>query len=154
LAQLYEKQGKRAEAIHFCALAMASMGHADDKDVREYFEKLVPDKSKRDDLVRTGAEGLSQMRLFHLTRPVGGRSGSAEFFALLVPGGKVEEAKFISGEETLKPLSKEIAAAHYPIPFPDNTEAKLLRRGILMCISTSTRCDFVLIPPADVVSTK
>jgi tetratricopeptide (TPR) repeat protein len=154
LAELYEKQGKRAEAIHFCALAMASLGHRDYKDLREYFEKLVPDKSKRDDLVRTGAEDLSQMRLFHLTRPAGGKPGSAEFFALFVPGGKVQEAKFISGEEALKPLSKEIAAAPYSIPFPDNTEAKLLRRGILMCISTSTRCDFVLIPPADVVSTK
>jgi tetratricopeptide (TPR) repeat protein len=154
LAQLYEKQGKRDEAIHFCTLAMASMGQAEDKDLREYFEKLVPDKSKRDDLVHSGAEDLSQMSLFHLTRPAGGKPGSAEFFALLVPGGKAEDARFIRGEEALKPLSKEIAAVRYAIPFPDNTGAKLLRRGILTCVSTSTRCDFVLIPPGDVISTK
>jgi hypothetical protein len=83
-----------------------------------------------------------------------GSTRPAEFFVLLVPGSKVEEAQFISGNDALKPLAKEIAAAHYAIPFPDNSQAKLVRRGILMCIGTSTRCDFVLIPPDSVLSTK
>jgi tetratricopeptide (TPR) repeat protein len=154
LAQLYEKQGKQTEAIHVCAMAKAAKETpAEDKELREYFEKLVPDKTKREALVRTAAGDVSQMRLFHIPPPPGTKTGSAEFFVLLVPGVKVEEVKFISGEDALRPLAKQIAAARYSIPFPDDSEAKLVRRGILMCSGTAIRCDFVLIPPDSVVST-
>jgi hypothetical protein len=45
----------------------------------------------------------------------------------------------------VKPLAKEIRKVDYKVPLPDGSEAKLVRRGILLC--TGTRYDFVFIPP-------
>jgi tetratricopeptide (TPR) repeat protein len=150
LAQIYEKQGRRTEAIRVCAMAVAV--NEQETNSQEYFEKLVPEKTKRDALVKAGANEVSEMRHYRITRTSGPNAGSAEFFVLLATGAKAEEVKFISGEETLKPLAKEIQAIHFTAPLPDGSEAKLVRRGILMC--TGTYCDFVLIPPSSVRSTK
>jgi hypothetical protein len=65
----------------------------------------------------------------------------------------VEDVKFISGAEQLKPLAKQIAAAHYVAPVPEGSRARLVRRGILMCTGTAPRCDFTFIPADSVFST-
>jgi hypothetical protein len=150
LAQMYDKQGKKAEAIHFCAVAVAVNEQA--REPREYFEKLVPDKTKRDGLIKAGTTNASEMRRYHVTRSPGHKAGSAEFFVLLAPDAKVEDVKFISGEQDLKPMVKEIQEIRFNAPLPDRSEARLVRRGILMC--TGTNCDFVLIPTESVFSTK
>jgi hypothetical protein len=52
----------------------------------------------------------------------------------------------------LKPPAREIREVDFIAPLPDGREAKLVRRGILMC--TGTHCDFVFIPPDAVFSIK
>jgi hypothetical protein len=71
---------------------------------------------------------------------------------LFAPGIKVKDVKFTNGEEALKPLAKGIREVDYAVPLPGGIEAKLVRRGILMC--TGTHCDFVFVPPDSVFSSK
>jgi tetratricopeptide (TPR) repeat protein len=150
LAQIYEKQGKKDEAIRVCAMAVAAKEQ--ETETSQYFAKLVPEEARRERLIRRGADELSQMRHYRFTRGAGQATGSAEFFVLLAPSAKVEEVKFISGEEGLKPMAEKIQEIQFTALLPDGSKAKLVRRGILMC--TGTECDFVLIPPASVFSTK
>ena len=89
----------------------------------------------------SGAEELSQMRTIKLPR-ITDASATAGYFVLLSPGPKVAEVKFISGSPALRDAGKALASAPYPISFPEGSQAKLVRRGILMCAPT-TGCNFV-----------
>ena len=54
-------------------------------------------------------------------------TGSADFFVLLTssPGGaKVDAAKFVSGEEKLKPLTENLRGAKVDFAFPDDVPDK------------------------------
>jgi hypothetical protein len=84
-------------------------------------------------------------------------AGSADFFVVITSaasGGnaKIEAAKFISGEEKLKPLAANLRDAKVSFSFPDEVPTKILRRGTLTCSSGSGECDFVMVLPEDVHS--
>jgi len=78
-------------------------------------------------------------------------TASAEFFFLFAPGPKLEELKFISGSEKLRTATKTLSATTFKVPFPTGSNARLLRRGILACY-TSSGCTLVLFSPGDVHS--
>jgi len=82
------------------------------------------------------------------------KQGSAEFFVLLAPGGTVEDVKFISGDENIRPLSKKLASLKFKAPLPDDAPVKLVRRGVLMCNGLNLNCDFTLLPVEAVHSTQ
>ena len=60
--------------------------------------------------------------------------------------------KFISGSEELRNASKDVEEIKFDVPFPQGSKAKILRRGMLVCHSTTSSCEFVLIPPDAVLS--
>jgi hypothetical protein len=72
---------------------------------------------------------------------------SAEFFLLFAPGPKVVETQFISGSEELRDSGKALEAAKFDVPFPEDGDSQIVRRGILDCESVLPGCVFVLIPP-------
>jgi hypothetical protein len=78
-------------------------------------------------------------------------AGNAEFWVLLGTnsnGAAVDKVKFISGEEKLRTLEGALQHLKYTISFPDDTPAKILRRGTLSCAQDA--CTFVLMLPDDV----
>jgi hypothetical protein len=80
-------------------------------------------------------------------------AGSAEFWVLLgtnSDGADVDKVKFISGEEKLRVLEGALQHLKYSINFPDDTPAKILRRGALSCTLEAGNCTFVLMLPDDV----
>ena len=82
-------------------------------------------------------------------------TGTADFFVLITsaPGGaKIEAAKFINGEEKLKPLTDNLRSTKVDFVFPDDVPAKILRRGTLTCSKDSGQCEFVMMLPEDVHS--
>jgi hypothetical protein len=82
-------------------------------------------------------------------------AGTAEFFVVLTSspsGAKIEAAKFISGEEKLKPLTENLRSAKIDFTFPDDVPTKILRRGVLTCSKDGGDCEFVMILPEDVHS--
>ncbi len=88
-------------------------------------------------------EELSHMRTVELPA-ITKENASADFSVLLV-GGKVEKASFVSGSELLRQAGESLEKAQLAEPFPANSNAHLLRRGILSC-SSYTGCSFVFHP--------
>ena len=96
------------------------------------------------------SDEFNRIRTFKLPRLVP-KSASAEFFVLLAPGSKVEDVKFISGSKELESSAKTLRAIEFKAAFPDESQARLLRRGILSCYEYSG-CSFVLYNLEDVRS--
>jgi hypothetical protein len=66
----------------------------------------------------------------------------------------VEEVKFISGDDYIRPLSKVLVSLKFKAPLPDSAPVKLVRRGVLACESGTLGCDFTLFTVASVHSTE
>ena len=83
---------------------------------------------------------------------------SAEFFVLFGPAGKVVDVTFVSGSEALADATKVIEATHFDEPFPDDSSAQIVRRGLLSCGNSPSagvgQCLFVMYPAAAVNSVK
>jgi hypothetical protein len=67
---------------------------------------------------------------------------------VLGPGAKVEETRFISGSDKLKPFADALRGAQVEFMFPDSTPTRLLRRGTLSCVPAGG-CNIVLLPADD-----
>ncbi|MGA3239765.1 MAG: tetratricopeptide repeat protein [Bryobacteraceae bacterium] len=154
LGQIYQRQGKKTEAIHAYQLALAV--NSDLAETRERLEKLGGSTEDRPTL-RRGApasprvspeDELSELR----TSPVPGlkyQHGTAEFFLLFSASG-MDDSQFIRGDEDLKPAAGALGKLHYRMPFPDEGPEKIARRGILSCSQVTTpNCTFVLLLPAN-----
>jgi tetratricopeptide (TPR) repeat protein len=140
LADAYEKQGKKSEANHQLALTHALTDES-------------PPVLRRQEGPRqmSAVEELSELRRTKLGK-LPAKSGSAEFFVLLAPGGRVEDFKFISGDEQFRALGKTVASLKFKAPLPDEAPVRLVRRGVLVC--TTFGCDFTLFTLDMVHSTK
>jgi hypothetical protein len=162
LGQVYEQEGKTSAALRMYGLALAASatekqtGEDDLTETRKRFAKLsaesksaAPVDIRHADLNRNN---LNKMRLVVLPRFTAAR-GSAEFFLLFAPGPKVEDLKFISGSENQKSAIKVLKSAKFPVIFPPDSAARLLRRVTVMCAPV-TGCQALLLNPEDVHSTQ
>ena len=149
LAQIYEKEGRKAEAVGQYALAMAASRPL--PEVRKRLAALLGTDQNMDSLVAAAGPQLSALRTAKF--PNSARvKGSAEFWLLFASDKKMPEVRFITGDENMRAFNAKIQTAKFPQMFPDATDTKLLRRGILSCSQLTTECTFVLIPAGDVHS--
>jgi tetratricopeptide (TPR) repeat protein len=151
LAQIYEKQGHKAEAIHAYEWALAVPPSVPMPETRQRLAVLLGSESRIDEFVNRAGEELSSQRTLKIRNP-SKVDGNAEFWVLLTPGPKTEAVRFISGDDVLHAFSNEIRSLTFPDMFPDATETKLLRRGILSCSHYINECAFILISANDVHS--
>jgi hypothetical protein len=159
LGQVYEQQKKLEDATHMYRLALATPeAHTSDDawdETRHRLEHLTGEKAPTaPGLLRwdSSADELSELRSVKLKRIVPG-SASAEFFLLFGPGPKIEDVKFISGSEELKPADHELSEANFHAALPEGSSAHLVRRAILTC-SNDAGCAAVLLTPDTVNSVK
>jgi tetratricopeptide (TPR) repeat protein/transglutaminase-like putative cysteine protease len=156
LGQIYEKLGEKQEALHAYKLALAT-GNSDMDEVRKHYEQLSGEKASDADVPRlrrspNGAyepspgEELSRMRSAKLTSS-SKESGNATFTIIFSPV-KPNPVKFVSGDESLKAMSGEVAGAKYKVEFPDLGPFQIYRRGMLVCSSVAG-CEVVLMLPDD-----
>jgi tetratricopeptide (TPR) repeat protein len=151
LGRLYERQGKTAAAAHQLALAKALGGsgiqgppplrHRDGSVAAAKLESVTP------------LEELSNMRRLKLGR-LYPKSGSAEFWLLFALGPKLQQIKFISGNEEIRPLESALQSAKFNVLFPDDHPTRIVRRGVLVCEGEDLGCDFTLYTPDMVTSTE
>ncbi len=157
LAQIYERRGRKADAIRTYAQALAATRPV--PETRGRLAQLVGGDEKVPPLRARAAMELSAMR----TLDPGAlllETMTGEFFVLLAPGppdasgitAKVEGVRFASGSEKLRQFEGALRALHFPDIFPDDTPTKIVRRGILSCSTATRGCVFVLITPDLVTS--
>jgi tetratricopeptide (TPR) repeat protein len=151
LGQIYEKQGKKDQALRTYALSLNGLRPI--PETRDRLAALAGGSAKADATVAKHKDELQQVRTIDLGKVAKG-TGSAEFFVLLSRGkgadATVEAVKFASGDEKLKVFTDALRTAEYRLSFPDDTPVKILRRGILSCSTATGSCAFVLILPDDV----
>jgi tetratricopeptide (TPR) repeat protein len=151
LGQIYEKRGEREKAITTYALAMNGLRPI--PETRGRLSSLVGGADKVDAMVQRHRDDLQLMRTTQLKDPAPA-TGNADFWVLLGTsknGATVDSVKFVSGEEKLRSLEAALQHLKFNVNFPDETPAKILRRGNLTC-SQVGNCTFVLMLPDDVRS--
>ena len=152
LAQIYQKMGRKDEAIRTYAESLSGIRPA--TETRGRLASLVGGDGKVAPVVEQHRMELQQLRTVQLGK-VAPLTGTADFFVLLTPGPggtKIDAAKFVTGEEKLKPLTENLRRAKIDFIFPDEVPTKILRRGTLTCSKESGQCDFVMTLPEDVHS--
>jgi tetratricopeptide (TPR) repeat protein len=152
LGQIYEKRGDKEKAIRTYALALSGLRPI--PETRGRLGGLLGGDDKVDPVVTKHRDELQEMRTTKLSeRPP--LTGSAEFWVLLgttSKGASVDRVKFVSGEEKLRALEESLQHLKFSLNFPDDTPAKILRRGVLSCSQAAGDCMFVLMLPDDVRS--
>ena len=151
LGQIYERQGKKDLALRTYALCLSGLRPI--PETRDRLASLAGGSTKVDGTVAKHKDELQQLRTIDLGK-IAKETGSAEFFVLLSRGpasaATVEAVKFAGGDEKLKVFTEALRTAQYRLTFPDDTPAKILRRGILSCSTATGNCMFVLMLPDDV----
>jgi tetratricopeptide (TPR) repeat protein/transglutaminase-like putative cysteine protease len=146
LGQIYEKEGRKSDAISAYAQALASL--RPDPDTRGHLVHLLGSEQKVQPLVEKATPQLSTLRSVKLGKllPPGSEKQpvSADFFVLLSPPGKVESVRYVSGDEDLKKFADTLKTSELSGAFPDNNPTKLIRRGTLSCSPASGDCTFVM----------
>jgi tetratricopeptide (TPR) repeat protein len=150
LGQVYERLGRKTEAIHVYSLAMdgereygqssaiAKANLAEMKDIRARYEKLAG-KPRSLDIKRlpngewslTPSEELKRSRQIKISNPTA-LVGSAEF-SVVFSEGKVEAVRYISGDEALRDLSSKLTLTKFKIEFPGGSKAKIVRQVGVSC---------------------
>ncbi|MBI1739099.1 MAG: DUF3857 domain-containing protein [Acidobacteria bacterium] len=150
LGQIYEKQGRKAEAIKIYAQAMATTRPV--PETKGHLAALAGGEGKIDVLKQKGAGELGEMRSVQLGKLLKEKV-EADFFVVFSPatGDKAEEVKFIRGSDKARPLAEALRGAKFPVVFPDGTPTRIVQRGKLFCVSEGS-CIFVLLPPDTVTS--
>jgi hypothetical protein len=154
LAEAYEKTGKNLQAWHTYLQAYSAMTSTTDSKLREKltaeFSKPTPKALLTGEVSAESFNKSDLMSMRTISIPGMGNPGagykSAEFAIAFTVGPKIEEVKFLSGAEELRPASSKIAAAKFTVSFPDNSTAKILRKGVLSCSQVLKSCTFVLYP--------
>lgn len=147
LGQIYEKEGKRDEAIRFYAQALSAERPI--PDTKDRLSKLAGDPKKVAELEEKHKADSDAARTFRLKNPTG-KAGKADFFVVLATGSKDVEVKYIYGADELKPLAAQIKALDYGTVFPDTVPTKVVRRGTADCKAAD--CVFVLQVPETITS--
>jgi TonB family protein len=141
LAQIYEKQGRKEEAIHQYELSLAAAHPT--PETRGRLASLLGSDTDIDHLTEQAKPQLKEARTIQIKNSHAAE-GIAEFWVLLSPGPTVRGAKFVTGDDELTQFSKDIEAATFPDCFPEATEAQLLRRARLSCPPSAPNCSLLL----------
>ncbi len=154
LGQIYEKEGKKDRALATYELALGGLRPIPETQGR--IDAILKSDHKLKPNGQSAKEELQSLRTIDLSSASekAKLTGTADFFVLLSGGAgtlaRAEGVKFISGDEKLKIFSDPLRTAQYSLIFPDNTPAKILRRGVLSCSSATGNCSFTLVLPDDV----
>jgi TonB family protein len=141
LAQIYEKEGRKPEAIHQYELALATTQPM--PETRGRLASLLGGDHDVDNPTEQAKTQLKEARTIRIKNSHQGE-GLAEFWILMSPGPKVRGVKFITGDDELAQFSKDLEAGSFPDCFPEATEVELLRRGRLSCPPSSSNCSLLL----------
>jgi hypothetical protein len=151
LGQVYEKLGKKQQAANAYRLALAVIGRNGDPQMRDRIKSSVAALSSGangSSMAKDAGVEISDERTYKVPqiRDWGGGYKSAEFVIALRKESGVADTKFLSGAQELRSASAALGTLKSGFPFPDDSNARVLRRGVLSCSEVSKGCVFVLYP--------
>ncbi|HYT75337.1 MAG TPA: DUF3857 domain-containing protein [Vicinamibacterales bacterium] len=144
LGQIYEKEGRRDDAITAYARALAA--ERPDPSVRERLAAIAG-PAHVDALLTAHRDDLLAARTVTLgARGPAGKQG--EFFVVFSSQGRPDGTHFIGGDPQIQDLAPEVEKLHVEGMFPDEQAERLLRRVAVGC-ATDGRCTATLGLPSD-----
>ena len=153
MGQLYEKLGRKQDAVRFYAMATTAPHKIPEAD--QHLKSLLPDSKQVAAEVEKARAEMQKVRTVGL--PWSGKDAKAEFFLTFsAPSStdnrplKPDHAKFVSGDDSLRAYATRLEEAAFHVEFPDDTPIKLVRRGVLSCTEKAHECQIVLMHPEDV----
>lgn len=147
LAQIYEKEGKKEEAIRLYAQSLSAERPV--PDTKDRLAKLAGDAKRIAELQARHKADSEALRTFKVKNATG-KVGKADFFIVLATGSKEADVRYIYGAEELKPLAATLRTLDYGQVFPDSVPTKVVRRGTLDC--KAQECTLVLHVPETITS--
>jgi TonB family protein len=147
LGQIYEKLGRKLDALRMYQMAVSSDPSAN--EMRGRLAALAGPDANLDQMIEEGQRLLKESRTMAVknSHQV---EGFGEFWILLSPGPKVLGVKFVAGDVELTPFTKDLESLSYPNIFPEATEMRLLRRARLACSRSSPDCHLQMISSLNV----
>jgi tetratricopeptide (TPR) repeat protein len=126
LGEIYEKRGERDKAIHSYVLSLADSIPSDQARARLTTLGVTKDL---DQMIEQGRRELKQQRTVSLNKS---EKGSAQFNLLIAPS-KVEQVKFLKGDDAIKGLSPLLESSAVAMKFPPGSAAHVPRRAVVTC---------------------
>ena len=150
MGMIAEKRGKKDDAIRLYAQGTVSLLMV--PETREGLQRLAPADSI-EKLLRAAKEDLRQYNVLTLGQllPDLKTPVEAQFYLVFAPdsarNAQAIDAKFIKGDENLKPFAAQLKTVKYQLFFPDASPTKIVRRGALLCVPKPGVCTFTMVSP-------
>lgn len=151
LGQIYEKEGRKADAIRQYEITLGKSGPM--PETRPRLTGLLPQGTDVDAKIKTANEKRPSDTFIKFNNS-GKAEGNAEIWLVLTPGPSVGEVKFMSGSDPLRATAADIRAVKFPNTFPDAAEIKLLRRAWVTCSNATHECRVGLVSAESVTFVK
>ena len=142
LGQIYEKQGRKSEAIAQYETTLGKLRA--DPETRARLAALLPPKTDLD--ARIKAESQRRGQEFGIKFKNTDRiEDNGEVWLLIKPDLHLQAIRFIAGSDALKKTGPTVQALNFPNTFPDSTPITLLRRAWITCSNYTHECRLGLI---------
>ncbi|MGH9615103.1 MAG: tetratricopeptide repeat protein, partial [Acidobacteriaceae bacterium] len=143
LGEIYQREGKLAEARHMRKLtaAKAPVPPPQASKIQVTFKSASAHRTDAE-LYLQEVQNLRTVQISGLPR----KMAAAQFWLVFSPRG-VEEIKMITGDAALSKAADQIKKHKYPQTFPDPGPVKIVRRGVLSCSQFTSTCQLVLLQP-------
>jgi tetratricopeptide (TPR) repeat protein len=148
IGQVYELMGKRAAAIRAYREAMSAGKEAPELSVKRL--QALAARYDESSTVASIQNALVDMRTLRLPQLVPGQA-TGEVLFLIDGTGTIIDARFVAGDEVLKPAVPGLVGRSGSLKTPEGAGMTLVRRGALTC-RTGAKCAAVLYRPGDVRS--
>jgi TonB family protein len=137
LGQIYEKQGRKADAILQYELTLGKLQAP--PETRPRLTALLAPGADVDAKIGAAKDKRSAEAGIKFKNS-GNANGNGEVWLVLKQGPTVDAVKFVSSSDGLQAAAADIRAVKFPNTFPDSTEIKLLRRAWVTCSTHTHEC--------------
>jgi TonB family protein len=151
LAQVYEKLGRKDEALKYSALCIAALRDPpfpqnDELDAvanaRERLAKqMSPEQAKKS--IEEARKSLHNADSLAIANPAK-QTGEAEFAILQAPEASKSQARLMAGDQTLATFVDTVTAQTLRVSLPSDQDLELARWGSLNCPDAAAPCTLTI----------
>jgi tetratricopeptide (TPR) repeat protein/transglutaminase-like putative cysteine protease len=127
LGEIAEMRGNRDQAIRYYAMSLAT--DSPSASAQEKLSKLGVSGAPLEKQISNARKDMLSERTTKLSNT---QVGAADFF-LLVDPTKIEDAKFVKGEQSLQAFTPVMKTVPVPMKFPPSSQVHVVRRARLSC---------------------